>query len=209
MVALSIIGGLSKHNRAPSLLTAALALLLLLGCLPAHALVVVVDAGHGGSDRGARWNGQTEKILTLDVAKRLETVLKRNGVTVVMTRRSDRSVSLQSRAALANRYRGSLLVSIHFNATRLSAISGFETYYMSDRGRRVAYTIQQSLVQRCPGKSRGIKRARFAVLRWTRGTAVLVECGFVSNKSEAARCGSASHRQKIAEAIARGILRSR
>lgn len=198
-----------SHGARALLLVCLLLLVQALAGGALHARVVVVDAGHGGSDRGTRWHGLSEKYLTLDVARRLETVLKRNGVTVVMTRRSDRTVSLQSRAALANRYRGSLLVSIHFNASRLTAISGFETFYLSDRGRKVAYTIQQSLVQRCPGKSRGIKKAKFAVLKWTKGTAVLVECGFVSNKAEAARCGSAAHRQKIAEAIARGILRSR
>lgn len=175
--------------------------------LPAY--VVVLDAGHGGADRGTYWNRLAEKSLTLDVAKRVETILKRNGVTTVMTRRTDRTVSLDGRAALANRYRKAMLVSIHFNATRITGISGFETYYRSDRGRRIAHNIQQAMVQRVPGKSRGIKVGNFAVLKRTRGPAVLIECGFVSNKAEAARCGSPAHRQKLAEAIARGILRSR
>lgn len=186
----------------------ALAVVLLLASR-AWAAVVVLDAGHGGGDRGTRWNGLSEKTLTLDVAKRVETILKRNGVTTIMTRRTDKAVSLESRAALANRYRNALFVSIHFNATRLTGISGIETYYRSDRGRKVAYTIQQSLMQKVAAKNRGIKRGNYSVLKNTRGTAVLIECGFISNKAEAARCGSAAHRQKLAEAIARGILRSR
>lgn len=185
-----------------------LALVLLLAS-PSLAAVVVIDAGHGGHDRGARWYGLSEKTLALDVAKRVETILKRNGVTTVMTRRTDKFVSLDARAAIANRYRSALFVSIHFNATRLTAISGIETYYRSDRGRKVAYTIQQSLIQRVTAKNRGIKRASYKVLKHTRGTAVLIECGFISNKAEATRCGTAAHRQKLAEAIARGILRSR
>jgi N-acetylmuramoyl-L-alanine amidase len=185
-----------------------LALVLLL-VSRTFAAAVIIDAGHGGSDRGTRWYGLSEKTLTLDVAKRVETILKRNGVTTVMTRRTDRAVSLESRAAIANRYRNSLFVSIHFNATRITAISGIETYYRSDRGRRVAYTIQQALMQKVTAKNRGIKRGNYSVLKHTRGTAVLVECGFLSNKTENSRCGSASHRQKLAEAIARGILRAR
>lgn len=173
------------------------------------ASVVVVDAGHGGQDRGTAWNRLIEKSLTLDVAKRLETVLKRNGVTTVMTRRTDKTVSLNTRAAIANKYRNALLVSVHFNASRITGISGFETYYASERGRKVAYNIQRAMVAKVPGKSRGIKKYNYAVLMRTKGAAVLVECGFVSNKAEAARCGSAAHRQLIAEAIARGILRSR
>ncbi|RBP37751.1 N-acetylmuramoyl-L-alanine amidase [Roseimicrobium gellanilyticum] len=189
-------------------LLCAFALVLLLATR-SFAAVVVIDAGHGGSDRGTRWNGLSEKNLTLDVAKRVETILKRNGVTTVMTRRTDRAVALESRAAIANRYRNSLFVSIHFNSTRLTAIKGIETYYRSDRGRKVAYTIQQSLISKVSANNRGIKRGNYAVLKHTRGTAVLVECGFISNKAEASRCGSAAHRQKLAEAIARGILRSR
>ena len=186
----------------------ALALVLLLAS-QSWAAVVVLDAGHGGGDQGTKWYGVAEKTITLDVAKRVETILKRNGVTTVMTRRTDRAVSLESRAAVANRNRNSLFVSIHFNATRITAISGIETYYRSDRGRRVAYTIQQSLMQKVTAKNRGIKRGNYAVLKHTRGTAVLVECGFISNKAEASRCNTAAHRQKLAEAIARGILRSR
>jgi N-acetylmuramoyl-L-alanine amidase len=197
----------TMSQRSPGILLAFAMVLLL--ATPSWAAVVVLDAGHGGWDQGTRWYGISEKTLALDVAKRVETILKRNGVTTVMTRRTDRHVSLESRAALANRYRNALFVSIHFNATRITAISGIETYYRSDRGRKVAYTIQQALMQKVTAKNRGIKRANYAVLRHTRGTAVLVECGFISNKAEATRCNTAAHRQKLAEAIARGILRSR
>lgn len=190
---------------------AALKLLCLLLLAPAaHAAsVVVLDAGHGGADRGTHWNRLSEKTLALDVAKRVEIILKRSGVTTVMTRRTDSTVSLDARAAVANRYRSAVFVSIHFNANRITGISGFETYYRSDRGKKVAYTIQQAMVQKVPGKNRGIKHGNFAVLKRTRCPAVLIECGFISNKAEAARCGSPAHRQKLAEAIARGILRSR
>lgn len=170
--------------------------------------LIVIDPGHGGVDRGTHWNGLSEKILTLDVAKRVETILRDNGVTTVMTRRTDRSVSLDDRAVMANRFPNSLLVSIHFNANRITGISGYETFYRSDSGKRIAQTIQQSLAKSVPGKNRGITNNNFAVLTRTKGLAVLIECGFISNKAEAARCGSAAHRQKLAEAIARGIMRA-
>jgi N-acetylmuramoyl-L-alanine amidase len=185
-----------------------LAMVLLLASRSLGA-VVVIDAGHGGHDQGTRWYGLAEKTLALDVAKRVETILKRNGVTTVMTRRTDKFIPLDTRAAIANRYRNALFVSIHFNSTRITAINGIETYYRSDSGRKVAYTIQQSLINKVSANNRGIKRAAYKVLKHTRGTAVLVECGFISNKSEAKRCGTAAHRQKLAEAIARGIMRAR
>jgi N-acetylmuramoyl-L-alanine amidase len=170
--------------------------------------LIVIDAGHGGADRGTHWNGLSEKVLALDVAKRVETILRDNGVTTVMTRRTDKSVSLDDRAVMANRFPNSLLVSIHFNANRITGISGYETFYRSDDGKKVAQAIQQSLAKSIPGNNRGITNNNFAVLTRTKGRAVLIECGFLSNKAEAARCGTAAHRQKLAEAIARGIMKA-
>ena len=171
--------------------------------------VVVIDAGHGGSDPGAHWYGVKEKALTLDVAKRVETLLRKNGVTTVMTRRSDKTVSLGSRAAIANKYRDSLLVSIHFNASRNTLITGHETFYRSSRGAKIASKVQRGISECVKSKSRGITAKRFAVLRLTSGPAILVECAFMSNRSEARRCMTASHRQSLALGIARGILRSK
>ncbi len=170
--------------------------------------LVVIDPGHGGADRGTHWNGLSEKILTLDVAKRVETILRDEGVTTVMTRRSDRTVSLDDRAIMANRFPESLLVSIHFNASTDTGINGYETFYRSDAGKQVAEAIQKSLAKSVPGRSRGITNNNFAVLTRTKGVAVLIECGFISNKAEAGRCGDAEFRQKLAEAIARGVLKA-
>lgn len=168
--------------------------------------LVIIDPGHGGADRGTYWNGLSEKVLTLDVAKRLETVLRDHGITTVMTRRTDKGVSLDDRAIMANRFPDSLLVSIHFNANRITGIGGFETFYRSASGKRVAESIQKALAAAIPGNNRGVTNMDFAVLTRTKGLAVLIECGFISNKKEAARCGDPDHRQKLAEAIAKGIL---
>ncbi len=167
---------------------------------------VVIDAGHGGKDGGAVWNGLIEKKLCLDVAKRVESLLKARGIKTVMTRRSDVFVELEDRARRANRTSSSIFVSIHFNGSRRTAISGCEVYYRSSRGRILAAVISRRIKNNVTGGGRGTFYADYKVLRETRMPAVLVECGYLSNKREARRCADPSHRQEIADAIARGLL---
>jgi N-acetylmuramoyl-L-alanine amidase len=167
---------------------------------------VVIDAGHGGKDGGSVWHGLVEKKLCLDVAKRVEAGLKSRGVKTVMTRRTDSFVELDQRARLANRVPSSIFVSIHFNGSRKTLISGGEVYYRSPRGRTLASAVSRTLKSRVPGGSRGIFQGDFKVLRETRMPAVLVECGYISNKREAGRCADPAHRQKLADAIVSGLL---
>lgn len=167
---------------------------------------VVIDAGHGGKDGGSVWNGLIEKKLCLDVAKRVETALKSKGLKTVMTRRTDTFVELDQRARIANRVSSSIFVSIHFNGSRTTLISGGEVYYRSSRGKVLAAAVSRVLKSRVTGGVRGIFYADYKVLRETRMPAVLVECGYISNKREAARCGDPAHRQKIAAAIVSGLL---
>ena len=170
---------------------------------------VVLDAGHGGADGGSVWSGLIEKKLCLDVALRVERILKARGLRVVMTRRTDTTVELADRAKIANRWRSAVFVSIHFNANRNRAISGLETFYRSSRGKLLASAVQRAMDRDLTGINRGVTRSDFKVLRETLMPAILIEAGFISNRAEAARCGSATHRQKIAQAIASGILASR
>lgn len=170
---------------------------------------VVIDAGHGGKDGGTAWNGLVEKNLCLDTALRLQKVLKAKGIRTVMVRTSDKTVELEDRARLANRYSSSVYVSIHFNASLNKAVSGFETYYRSPRGRVLALSVQRQLDLQLKGINRGVAPAEWKVLKETRMPAILVECGFISNLTESRRCGSAAHRQDLAQAIADGLLRAR
>lgn len=170
---------------------------------------VVIDAGHGGRDGGAVWNGLIEKKLSLDVAKRLQSALARKGLRVVMTRSTDSTVELSTRARRANAHPRSVFVSIHFNACRDRSVTGIETHYRSERGRTLARAIQRSMTSRKLGVNRGIDWEDFKVLRETKMPAALVECGFISNKTEARRCSSPAHRQALADAIAAGILAAR
>lgn len=184
----------------------------LLGAHSAQALTfsrVIIDPGHGGVDGGAVWSGLIERNLTIDVARRLESILRARGLQTVMTRRSNTTVSLDARARLANRYSSAVFVSIHFNANRNRSISGIETFYRSSRGRQLALSVQRSLDRRVTGINRGITNRDYLVLRATQMPAILIECGFISNRTEASRCATAAHRQKLAEAIASGIIAAR
>lgn len=205
---------MTAFSSLPRAVLAGLVLLLLGGLAPqAGAAVrfstVVIDAGHGGHDGGAVRNGLVEKRLCLDVAKRVEAGLKARGLKTAMTRRTDTFVELAQRARTANRYSSSLFVSIHFNGSRRTSISGAEVYYRSTRGKEVAAAISRAFKSRVTGGSRGIFYGNYKVLRDTKMAAVLVECGYVSNKREAARCATPAHRQKVADAIVSGILAAR
>ena len=168
--------------------------------------VVVIDAGHGGFDRGGI-PGQrvAEKTMTLDVAQRLKSVLTAYGYRVVMTRDNDVFVPLGTRVAIANSYRNAIFVCIHFNAARRGSASGIETYFYSSQSLPLASAIHYYVAGGAPSSNRGVRRRGFYVLRKTTVPSVLVECGFLTNATEANYAQSADYRQKLAEEIGRGV----
>ena len=171
---------------------------------------VVVDAGHGGKDNGAfRRFGGAEKNATLDVATRLAAKLRESQFHVVMTRSSDVFVDLDRRADISNRQNNAIFVSIHFNDSGRRGIRGFETYYRSPVARPLAYRIQQQIMTLPGAVNRGVKTANFRVLRNAAYPAVLVECGFLSNRREGAAARSASRRDDLADKIAEAIVDQR
>jgi N-acetylmuramoyl-L-alanine amidase len=168
--------------------------------------IIVVDAGHGGFDRGGIPGQRVpEKIMNLDVAQRLKAVLAAYGYRVVMTRDSDVFVPLGTRVAIANSYRNAIFVCIHFNAAPRSAASGIETYFYSSQSLSLASAIHYYVAGGAPSANRGVRRRGFYVLRRTTIPSVLVECGFLTNATEAQYAQSALYRQKLAEEIAHGI----
>ncbi|MEP6698498.1 MAG: N-acetylmuramoyl-L-alanine amidase [Verrucomicrobiota bacterium] len=169
---------------------------------------VVIDAGHGGFDRGGV-PGQriSEKDKTLDVAQRLRNILQAGGYRVVMTRDSDVFVPLPTRVAIANSYRNAVFVSIHFNCASRSGANGIETYYYRGDSAGLAAAIHRNVVAGASTENRGIRRRGFFVIRKTAIPSVLVECGFLTNPTEGGLAQTASYRQKLAEQIARGIRR--
>ncbi len=191
---------------------------------------VIIDPGHGGHDRGATSVYGDEKNFALDVGLRLRQLLLRKGLKVQMTRSDDTFVPLEERAAFANQYRDGIFIAIHFNAGSDYG-TGVETYTLAPRfvpstgddspsasylvpcagntmdpeNMALATATHAALLSRLPMVDRGIKRARFCVLRLCTIPGVLVEGGFVSNVQEAARIAQPAYRQAEAEAIALAI----
>src|SRR5437764_3558792 len=167
---------------------------------------VVIDAGHGGFDRGGI-PGQRipEKEMTLDVAQRLKTLLAASGYRVIMTRDSDVFVPLPTRVAIANSYGNAIFVCIHFNSAKRMGAGGIETYFYSRESLPLASAIHYYVAGGAPSSNRGVRRRGFYVLRKTTVPAVLVECGFLTNPTEGEYVQTAAYRQKLAEEIAAGV----
>ena len=171
---------------------------------------VVVDAGHGGKDNGAyRRYGPPEKIVALDVAQRLERNLRESQLKTVMTRSSDVFIPLNDRVAIENSQKNAIFVSIHFNDSRRRGVHGFETYYHSGTSAELANRIQSKLMTIPHSMNRGVHTANFRVLRLAYYPAVLVECGFLSNRSEGNQARDAEYRELLSERIAEAIVEQR
>ncbi|MEA3212511.1 MAG: N-acetylmuramoyl-L-alanine amidase [Chthoniobacter sp.] len=187
-----------------------LSVLLLLSLFsPAMAAVrtVVIDAGHGGHDRGGG-PGQRipEKPYVLDIARRLQAALRDQGFRTVMTRDGDYFVGLGGRCYIANTQRNAIFVSVHLNSGQREGADGIETYYYSGQSGPLAAAIHARLLRAAGTEDRHVRRRAYYVLRNTRIPAVLCECGFLTNRAEASRILTAAHRQRLAEAIAAGII---
>jgi N-acetylmuramoyl-L-alanine amidase len=195
---------------------------------------IILDAGHGGKDSGAENKALrlAEKNLTLDLAQRVDRLLQQKGFTVVHVRSDDRFIALEERTAIANRLGGDLFLSLHFNAAEATSVRGIENYaftplnqpstarsalHSSDQrtypgnandtwNLLATYHIHRALVGATASTDRGIKRARFTVLRDLRMPGVLIEAGFVSHPDEGRNIGSPAYRQRLAQAIADGVV---
>lgn len=191
--------------------------------------VVVIDPGHGGQDSGARSpRGLEEKRVVLDIARRLRTHLVAAGVKVYLTRESDRFIELDERARQAKRWGGDVFISIHLNSAGNSDAAGIETFSLaaagysstggglsnlSQPGNRfeganamLSYQVHKALVAKVAATDRGVKHSRFLVLKEAPCPAVLVECGFISNRAEADKLLKEDHREALAQGLARGTL---
>jgi N-acetylmuramoyl-L-alanine amidase len=193
---------------------------------------VVLDAGHGGFDQGAQSILGSEKDFALDVVKRARELLLRAGFNVRLTRSADIFVPLEDRAAFANRQSNAVFVSVHFNAGAREEAGGIETYSLAPRGVpstnnlnlslvdfqpcmgnlrdpeniALATAMHAALITRIGGNDRGIKRARFIVLRDSNIPGVLIEGGFLTNPQDRIRIAAPIYRQLLAQAILQGIL---
>jgi N-acetylmuramoyl-L-alanine amidase len=171
---------------------------------------IVVDAGHGGKDSGAyRRFGPPEKAATLDVATRLSRKLRESQFKVVMTRTNDTFIPLDTRVDIENGTPNSVFVSVHFNDSRRRGVKGFETYYHFPYAAGLAQRVQNKLCTIPGAVNRGIHVADFRVIRKAVYPAILVECGYLSNRAEGYEARSASYRETLADKIAEAIVEER
>ncbi|WP_199325033.1 DUF3747 domain-containing protein [Phormidium sp. FACHB-1136] len=176
--------------------------------VPRGQTIVVIDPGHGGRDPGAVGiGGIQEKQINTTISNRVQQRLQEAGLTVLMTRQGDQWVDLDARAQFANQARADVFVSIHANAISMSRpeVNGLETYYLAS-GERLARSIHNRVLSNTDMRDRGVRQARFYVLRHTSMPAVLVETGFVTGAEDAARFRNPAAVNQIADGIARGIL---
>lgn len=194
---------------------------------------ICLDPGHGGKDPGNQAGARQEKQYTLLMAEELRRQLGHAGFKVFLTRSSDRFVELPDRPALANRKRADLFISVHFNAAQASAhsVKGAEVYCLTpagapssnsqgeggsaaactgnrnnNRNTFLAYEIQKALTHYLDTDDRGLRRARFAVLRDATMPAVLIEAGYMSHPAESRKIFDPDYRRRIAQAIVAGVL---
>lgn len=166
---------------------------------------VVIDAGHGGTDCGAIRNGINEKDITLDVSKRVEALLKKQGYQVTMTRTNDIYVSLADRVSISETNAPDIFVSIHVNSSTKPEITGIETHYYHQESLNLAQTVHSSLASKIQSNNRGLFKSKFYVINHTTAPAILIEIGFISNDNERAQLVSEKRKQDTAKAIVEGI----
>ena len=180
--------------------------------VPRGLYKVVIDPGHGGPDPGAVGiGGLRETDVVLDVSRQVSEFLLAKGVKVLLTRKREIDLDLPPRVERANRYKANAFVSIHANASRGKRrdINGLETfYYTGYKGLLLAKKIHKEIIRVSYGTpDRGVRRSRFFVIRRTHMPAVLVEIGFVTGRIDSRKLKQADHRQRLAFAISKGILK--
>lgn len=176
--------------------------------VPNGKVVVMIDPGHGGKDPGAIGiGGLREKDVILPISLKVAQILEQNGVQAILTRNSDYFVSLKGRVDMAEKANAALFVSIHANSVGMSRpdVSGLEVYYYSS-GASLGQSVRSGILNSVSVRDRGLRRARFYVLRKSSMPAILVETGYVTGRDDAAKLSSPQYRDQMAQGIANGIL---
>lgn len=170
-------------------------------------LTIVIDPGHGGNDSGTTGKrGTAEKEINLLTAEALKAKLRSAGATVILTRESDEYVDLRSRVSMANSKAADAFISIHYDATDDTSISGFTTYYMGSAQKELGEYIHAGLEQTVELRSRGVQPGNYLVLRENRLPSVLLELGYLSNSNEERKVTTAKYREQATLGIYKGLL---
>ena len=177
---------------------------------------IVVDSGHGGSDPGkVGINGALEKDVNLKIAKKIEKLLEKNHVQVIMTREDENGLAdskvedMKKRVSIINEKKPVLAVSIHQNSYGQESIHGAQVFYYSHskEGEAAAQVMQEALLSIDPGNKRQAKaNDTYYMLKKTEVPLIIVECGFLSNQEEAEKLVTEEYQMKIAEAVCEGVL---
>ena len=174
--------------------------------------LIILDAGHGGNDEGAKVSSLIEKKITLSTTLKVKRYLERLGYRVLLTRSRDIFISLQKRTFLANKYKGAIFVSIHYNSAKNKEAHGVEVFYCdgaeSNRmkhSKKLAQHVLFHLIRETGARSRGIKGGNLFVIRETKMPSILVEAGFITNPEEGDLLLETAYLEKIAKGIAEGV----
>lgn len=168
--------------------------------------VIILDPGHGGDDPGASCDsGTPEKVLTLKTAQAAAELLREAGARVYLTRNEDRRSNLQDVMEFANKSGADIFISIHYNSTYGPDISGSETYYYNPVSREFAQIMHEAIVRGIDRRDRGLHRVRFYTVNHARMPSVLLEPVYLSSPDEKELANSGSFREKLAQAIVRGV----
>jgi N-acetylmuramoyl-L-alanine amidase len=209
-LSLALVGRQQRRFTANAARTLTLPPLNQLPNVSRQRVLIALDPGHGGRDPGAVGiGGLRETDIVLEVGLRVAELLQQHGAEVLLTRTDEREIGLEPRVLVANRANADLFVSIHANAISMSRpdVNGVETYfYSSVAAENLATYLQESMLEATNMNSRGVKEARFYVLRRTTMPAALVEVGFVTGATDAPLLADSAFRDIIAQAITRGIL---
>ncbi len=174
--------------------------------------LIIIDPGHGGTDEGAKVNTFMEKKLALATALMVKKNLEELGYRVLMTRSRDVYIPLPRRVSIANKAKGALFVSVHFNSSPSAEAQGIEIFYFDSKelwrtkaSKRLASCILYRMIDQTEAVSRGTKQGNFHVIRETDMPAVLVEGGFITNRDERGRLRDKTYLERMALGIAQGI----
>ncbi len=169
--------------------------------------VIIIDPGHGGNDTGALRGNVLEKDLTLAIALKVRECLQEMGLNkIIMTRETDKTLTLENRVQISNNNNADIFVSVHINASVKTEIKGIETHYYTESGYKVAQVIHKELMENVNAIDRGLFKSKFYVINHTEAPAVLLELGFISNEQERNALNSETRQMESAQAIADGIV---
>jgi N-acetylmuramoyl-L-alanine amidase len=174
---------------------------------PLKGKVIILDAGHGGSDPGAVRAGVQEKAITFAIVCQLKKEFEARGATVFRTRCGDDDVELDERANFVFKHKADLFISVHVNASSRAGTQGIQTYFRTDHSRKFAHTVHAILLMETAAKNQKVHTANFWVINSSSVPSILIETGFITHKGEKEKLNDKRYQRKLIRGIANGVER--